>query len=268
VFEEGKVKEKLRYPPKLVNAIVQVKAQLVLDGEIKEIGHVGGPDPHEEANFEEHHHGTLPKASELRVSEPVIDAKAGVTLDPKKVAEARASELERVKRQGVYTKISEDTCYAEAGRPPIINVKMDRQKQGRQCPVREVKSKGDAAMLPEYSLFSSMPLLEALKLMCSLLATLRVSRSGGKLTLKLTDISRAHFYGTATRCVDYRSKPCIGLVMRVRRGRKTTRLCYRNMGSEQAKPGHVSSCTKSDQNDGWCTEMTPWYWPMKRVTHL
>ena len=43
-------------------------------------------------------------------------------------------------------------------------------------------------------------------------------------------------------CVDYGSKPCMGLAMRVRRGRKTARLCYRNMGSEQARPGHVSYC--------------------------
>ena len=207
VFEEGKIKVKLRYPPKLVNAIVKgIKAQLVLDGEMREIGHVGGPDPHEEADFEEHHHSCLPKANELHVSEPVIDANTGATLDPKKVAEARASELEWVKRQGVYTKISEDTCYAETGRPPITLKWVDRNKGDSvhenyrsRLVVREVKSKGDAAMLPEYSLFSSMPPLEALKLMCSLLATLRVSRGGGKLTLKLTDISRAHFYGTATR---------------------------------------------------------------------
>ena len=52
---------KLRYPPKLV-----------LDGDMKEIGHVGGPD--EEANFEEHHHSALPKASDLDVGEPVTDA--------------------------------------------------------------------------------------------------------------------------------------------------------------------------------------------------
>ena len=150
---------KLRYPPKLV-----------LDGDMKEIGHVGGPD--EEANFEEHHHRALPKASDLDVGEPVTDANTVVTLDPKKVAEARASELEWVKRQGAYKKISEDTCYAETGRHPITLKRIDRNKgdsvhenyQSRQV-VPEVKSKGDAAMLPEYSLFSSMPPLEALKLM-------------------------------------------------------------------------------------------------------
>ena len=57
-------------------------------------------------------HRALPKASDLDVGEPVTDANTVVTLDPKKVAEARASELEWVKRQGAYKKISEDTCYA------------------------------------------------------------------------------------------------------------------------------------------------------------
>ena len=93
---------------------------------MKEIGHVGGPD--EEANFEEHHHSALPKASDLDVSEPVTDANTVVTLDPKKVAEARASELEWVKRQGAYKKISEDTCYGETGRHPITLKRIDRNK--------------------------------------------------------------------------------------------------------------------------------------------
>ena len=61
-FEEGKVTAKLRYPPKLVQAIAKgIKAQLVLDGELREPGSVGGPDPHEEPNFEEHQYDTLPK---------------------------------------------------------------------------------------------------------------------------------------------------------------------------------------------------------------
>ena len=72
----------------------------------------------------------------------MIDADTGVTLDPRKVAEARASE-----------------SIHENYRSRLV--------------VREVKSKGDAALLSEFALFSSMPPLEALKLMCSLLATLR-----------------------------------------------------------------------------------------------
>ncbi|CAE7240586.1 unnamed protein product [Symbiodinium natans] len=206
-FEEGKVAARLCYPPKLVQAIAKgIKAQLVLDGELKELGSVGGPDPHEEPNFEEHHYETLPKADELYVKEPVIDANTGAELDPKKVAKARLTELEWVKKQNVYTKVDEATCWQETGRPPITLKWVDRNKGDNvnenyrsRLVVREVKSQGQAALLPEHALFSSMPPLEAVKLLCSLMTTLRVSRRGGKLSLRLIDISRAHFYGRATR---------------------------------------------------------------------
>ena len=206
-FEEGKVAARLCYPPKLVQAIAKgIKAQLVLDGELKELGSVGGPDPHEEPNFEEHHYETLPKADELYVKEPVIDANTGAELDSKKVAKARLTELEWVKKQNVYTKVDEATCWQETGRPPITLKWVDRNKGDNvnenyrsRLVVREVKSQGQAALLPEHALFSSMPPLEAVKLLCSLMTTLRVSRRGGKLSLRLIDISRAHFYGRATR---------------------------------------------------------------------
>ena len=208
-FEEGKVTAKLRYPPKLVQAIAKgIKAQLVLDGELRELGSVGGPDPHGEPNFEEHHYDTLPKADQLYVKEPVVDANTGAELDPKKVAQARLTELEWVKKQNVYTKVDETICWQETGRPPITLKWVDRNKGDNvhenyrsRLVVREVKSQGQAALLPEHALFSSMPPLEAVKLLCSLMTTLRVSRRGGKLSLRLIDISRAHFYGRATRRV-------------------------------------------------------------------
>jgi len=195
------------YPPKLVYAIARgVRAQHVLDGQIKEIGHVGGPDPHEETNYEEYQHEMLPSATEMYVKEPVLDANTGVELDPKKVAVARATELEWIKRQNVYSKVPTSMCYAETSRAPITLKWVDRNKGDTtrenyrsRFVVREIKSQGQAALIPEYALFSSMPPLEALKLLCSLLVTLRVSRRGGKLSLKLTDISRAHFYGRAAR---------------------------------------------------------------------
>lgn len=206
-FEEGRVRIATNYPPKLLEAIARgVKAQLVLDGQTKEIGHVGGPDPHEEANYEDYQHDMLPDATELYVKEPVIDANTGVELEPKKVAVARATELEWIKKQNVYSKVPTEMCYQETSRPPITLKWVDRNKGDAtkenyrsRLVVREIKSQGQAALIPEYALFSSMPPLEALKLLCSLMVTLRVSRGGGKLSLKLTDISRAHFYGRAVR---------------------------------------------------------------------
>ena len=208
-FKEGIVTAKAEYPPKLERALLAgVRAQLVLDGEMKEVGHVGGPDPHEEPPLEEYLHDTLPKAGQLHVSEPVIDANTGAQLDAKKVAEARASELAWVKKQGVYEKVEESVCWDETGRPPITLKWVDRNKGDdvrenyrSRLVVREVKSQGQAALIPDYALFSSMPPLEGLKILCSLLTTLKRSKSGKKLTLKLTDISRAHFYGKAERRV-------------------------------------------------------------------
>ncbi|CAE7515888.1 unnamed protein product [Symbiodinium natans] len=208
-FKEGIVTAKAEYPPKLERALLAgVRAQLVLDGEMKEVGHVGGPDPHEEPPLEEYLHDTLPKAGQLHVSEPVIDANTGAQLDARKVAEARASELAWVKKQGVYEKVEESVCWDETGRPPITLKWVDRNKGDdvrenyrSRLVVREVKSQGQAALIPDYALFSSMPPLEGLKILCSLLTTLKRSKGGKKLTLKLTDISRAHFYGKAERRV-------------------------------------------------------------------
>ena len=46
-----------------------------------------------------------------------------------------------------------------------------------------------------------MPPLEAAKILCSLLASKRTSKSGKLLKLALYDISRAHFYGESQRAV-------------------------------------------------------------------
>ena len=208
-FEEGIVQAKAEYPPKLQRALLAgVRAQLVLDGEMREVGHVGGPDPHEEPPLEEYLHEALPKAGKLYVKEPVIDANTGAELDPRKVAEARASELAWVKKQGVYEKVDESLCWAETGRAPITLKWVDRNKGDdikenfrSRLVVREVKSQGQAALIPDYALFSSMPPLEGLKILCSLLTSMKRSTAGKQLTLKLTDISRAHFYGKAERRV-------------------------------------------------------------------
>ena len=208
-FKEGIVQAKAEYPPKLERAVLAgVRAQLVLDGEMREVGHVGGSDPHEEPPLEEYLHESLPKAGKLYVKEPVIDANTGAELDPRKVAEARASELAWVKKQEVYEKVDESVCWAETGRPPITLKWVDRNKGDdvkenfrSRLVVREVKSQGQAALIPDYALFSSMPPLEGLKILCSLLTSMKRSTSGKRLTLKLTDISRAHFYGKAERRV-------------------------------------------------------------------
>ncbi|CAE7443546.1 unnamed protein product [Symbiodinium sp. CCMP2592] len=182
-FKEGIVQAKAEYPPKLERAVLAgVRAQLVLDGEMSEVGHVGGPDPHEEPPLEEYLHESLPKAGELYVKEPVIDANTGAELDPRKVAEARASELAWVKKQGVYEKVDDSICWSETGRPPITLKWVDCNKGEdvkdnfrSRLVVREVKSQGQAALIPDYARFSSMPPLEGLKILCSLLTSMKRS---------------------------------------------------------------------------------------------
>ena len=84
------------------------------------------------------------------------------------------------------------------------HVEVDRQEQGRQgtteLPIknrREVKKQHGA--LPGHMLFSNMPPLEAVKILCSELATRKTSKKGRDLRMALYDISRAHFYGEAQR---------------------------------------------------------------------
>ena len=76
-------------------------------------------------------------------------------------------------------------CWDETGRPPITLKWVDRNKGDdvrenyrSRLVVREVKSQGQAALIPDYALFSSMPPLEGLKILCSLLTTLKRSKSG------------------------------------------------------------------------------------------
>ena len=66
---------------------------------------------------------------------------------------------------------------------------------------REVKRAASAEHIPEYASFSAMPPLEGFKILLSLMTTLKRSKRGAPLVLKLVDISRAHFYGRAERDV-------------------------------------------------------------------
>ena len=85
------------------------------------------------------------------------------------------------------------------------NTEMDRQKKGdREHPnyrsrivVREVKKQHGA--LPGHMLFSNVPPLEAVQILCSELATRKKNKKGKDLRLALYDISRAHVYGRAQR---------------------------------------------------------------------
>ena len=61
------------------------------------------------------------------------------------------------------------------------------------------RAKGPAQQMSAAELFSGTPPLEAVRLLCSLLVTMRVSLRKRPLKLGFWDVSRAHLYGTAQR---------------------------------------------------------------------
>ena len=123
-----------------------------------------------------------------------------------KVLEARQEELGWVHKQKIYAPVDEAECWANTGRPPISLKWVDRNKGDSvkenyrsRLVVREVKKAGQK--LEDHELYSAMPPLEALKVLCSLMTSMKTSRSGKPLLMKLIDISRAHFYGESKRNV-------------------------------------------------------------------
>ena len=206
----GRARSAQVYPPKLVKAILEaLRNQLAEDGEFSptlnsiEAGPV--PDSAPVIDEEEEKFSQLPSASASVVG-PVFDANTGAELDPEKVAIARQEELAWVHRQNLYKKVPESQAFA-AGKTPITMKWVDRNKGDLEHPnyrsrivCREVKRARDAEYIPEYASFSAMPPLESLKLLFSLMTTLKVSKKNRKpLKLRLIDISRAHFYGRAQR---------------------------------------------------------------------
>ena len=149
-----------------------------------------------------------PPPADAQIQGAGIDANAGAELDPVKVAAARREELDWVHKQHLYEKVPEEQCYA-AGKAPITMKWVDRNKGDNQrlnyrsrLVCREVKRAKNAEFIPEHASFSAMPPLEALKILLSLMVTLKVSRKSRKpLKLRLIDISRAHFYRKAQRDV-------------------------------------------------------------------
>ena len=104
----------------------------------------------------------------------------------------------------MYEKRTIEECWQRTGQGPKTLKWIDRNKGDREHPnyrsrivVREVKKQHGA--LPGHMLFSSMPPLEAVKILCSELATRKKNKKGKDLRLALYDISRAHFYGEAQR---------------------------------------------------------------------
>ena len=201
----GRARSAQVYPPKLVAAILRgIKKELRSLGEINHFSEVVGSGP-------------IPDGTGNEQTEPFFDADdqpegiyfdsvTGIALDTQKVLAAREEEMKWVNKQQLYEVVDESVCWAETGRPPIGLKWVDRNKGDSihenfrsRLVVREIKKVQGA--LAEFESFSAMPPLEALKALCSLMVTQKVSKRGNPLQLKILDISRAHFYGVSRRRV-------------------------------------------------------------------
>ena len=206
----GRARSAQVYPPLLVRGILEaLRNQLAEDGEFSQALNSLGAGPVPDAvpviDEEQEVYDSLPPA-DLPVAGPVYDSNTGAELDLAKVAAARREELDWVQKQCIYKKVPAEQARA-AGKVPITMKWVDRNKGDLDRPnyrsrivCREIKRSKNADYIPEHASFSAMPPLEALKMLLSLMVTLRTSKRNRKpLKLRLLDISRAHFYGHAQR---------------------------------------------------------------------
>ena len=135
----------------------------------------------------------------LRMKDGEIWAKddvSGVQLDPKKVQEARALEMECFRKMVVYNKV--DRSHAR-GRKLIRTKWIDINKGDAVNP--NYRSRLVAMEFNEYvdpSLFASTPPIEALRLILARAATIKSGRKNAVMTV---DVSRAYFNAESTRDV-------------------------------------------------------------------
>ena len=125
------------------------------------------------------------------------------------VLAARREDTDRVHSEGVYEIAPVQECM-DAGMKPFDLVWVDtdtsvdptRKKIRSRLCAREYNTKKQGKIqraLPASQLFSAMPPLEAVKVLVSIVMSVRLSNKGKPLTLRHYDISRAHFQGTAQR---------------------------------------------------------------------
>ena len=127
------------------------------------------------------------------------------------VLAARREEIDWAPSEGVYEIVPMQECKDARMKPyDLICVDTDKSVdpahkkfRSRLC-AREQKTKKQGEIqraLPASQLFSAMPLLEAVKVLVSIMMSVSWSNTGKPLKLRHYDISRAHFQGTAKRLI-------------------------------------------------------------------
>ena len=138
--------------------------------------------------------------------ENAFDDVHGGTLPAEKVIEARDEEVTYMVGRDIWTEKPVAECWEKTGKPPVSirwvdTNKGDDQKRNYRSRMVVKEFKGKYKGLSAAELFSSMPPLEALKLLASLMVSKKVSKRNRPLKLAVIDISRAHMYGVAQRKV-------------------------------------------------------------------
>ena len=188
-----------RYPPQFVRGVLQaMRRQLELDGRLSSLASLcSGPVPEEKLvedpdEFEEAY-------------QCFYDDVTGCPLDPEQVRQARLEEIAWMRSKPVWSEVPRRQALERTGRPPISTRWVDVNKGDEQKPVhrsrlvvREIKRKGEQT-LPDHALFASMPPLEALKTLCSVVTSVKFSTRGKPLKMRNIDVKKAHTYGKPAR---------------------------------------------------------------------
>ena len=198
----GRTRSAQVYPPKMVEGILRaIRQELVNMKELSAIGPQNvGPVPDGTGN------APTEELTPEDENEEYYDAITGTPLPKEEVLKARKEELSWVHKQQIYVSVPLEECYQVTGKKPITLKWLDRNKGDQQRPnfrsrlvVREIKRYNQVCQ--DFELYSAMPPLEALKVLCSLMTSKKKSRFNKPLKLRILDISRAHFYGLSRRPV-------------------------------------------------------------------
>ncbi|CAK0798924.1 unnamed protein product, partial [Prorocentrum cordatum] len=244
-----KVRSTQIYPPRLMYAILRVvRDQLVHRMELSSMDIcTAGPIADEPEVYSDEQWKTY-----------YDDVNGGIP--PTKLVED-ASQLERdwVAKEGVYTKVPREVMESE-GATAIPLLWIDTNKGDANKPVVRSRlvvmeaAKGKKAKFEQLSpekLFSAMPWLEALKLLCIIQATQQRSSRGAELKLAFWDISRAHFTSKCERRLfvklpegDPDRHTHVGLLQRTMYGTQdASHLWQKNYTDLLAKKGYVPGKT-------------------------
>ncbi|CAK0819708.1 unnamed protein product [Prorocentrum cordatum] len=215
------------YPPRLVRAILRgLREELRARESLSDLaGFTAGPSPHAEDMDQE--------------AEAFVDDVRGGFLDPLKVKEARAEELEWCRSRGVWKKVPRREMEAEGGRA-IDTRWIDTNKGDLERPLyrsrlvareMKVRRRAEGLLPPQQDLFSGTPPLEAFKALVSLFLSRAFeqfqSSEPREVLYKFYDVSRAHFYGHVQRRLwvelppeerQGEEEPLVGLLLRTMYG--------------------------------------------------